>query len=131
MIEEALYTILSTNAGVSAIVSTRIYSVIFPQDVETDSIAITKVSSTGRELHHSGTTKTCESLFQISCLCKDPKSAKILAEAVRAALHGYAGTVGGLLIFRTQIMNEIDLYDDDLEDFISVIDVLIMHRENN
>ena len=130
MIEEAIYSILSGDSGIAAVVSTRIYPVTLPQQATLPAIAFTRIS-TGRSLHHSGTGQIAESSFQISCFSTNVKSAKSLAALVRAKLHNYVGTVGSDVIQRTEVVDEgPDLWEPDLMEYQIPLEVVFSHKES-
>jgi hypothetical protein len=129
MIDAAIYSKLSGDTAVAAIVSTRIYPMRMPQGVVFPAISFDRVSTDTRDLTHNGTNQTAQGTFQFSCFAEDPKSAKQLGATVVKALHGWKGTVAGEKIFRSAVLNETDLFDEDMGIFQVAIDVAIMYRE--
>lgn len=129
MIDSAIYTRLSTYADVLAIVSTRIYPMRLIQNVTFPAISYDRVSTDVRDLTHTGTNQTAQGTFQISCFAENPKIAKQLGAAVVKALHGWKGTVSGEKIFRSMVLNETDLFDEEVNIFQVAVDVAIMYRE--
>lgn len=127
MVEEALVTRLRAVAGVTAIASTRTYIMEAPQGTTLPFIAITAVSIP-RELAHDGATTVTKGLFQVSCISSLPSTAKTLAKAVVAALHGFRGTVAGVTLFYAQVVNETDLADPDYG-YQVAIDVEVSYQE--
>lgn len=128
MIEAAVYSLLSGSSPVSTLVGARIYPVTAPQVPTFPLITYSKISSTGQDLHHNGTTGAARSVFQITAYATTPAAAKAIAAAVRGALHGYSGTVSGETIFLGQVVNEVDLFDPDAALYAAPVDVLLVHR---
>ncbi|CAK0778999.1 conserved hypothetical protein [Gammaproteobacteria bacterium] len=130
MIEEAIYSLLTGDAGIAAVVSTRVYPVTLPQNAVLPAIAFTRIS-TSRALTHDGSTQIAESSFQISCFHTNVKSAKTLAGLVRAKLHGYKGTVGSDVIQVTEVVDEgPDIWEPDLEEYQIPLEVVFSHKES-
>lgn len=133
MIEDAVYQRLKDDATVGPLVTTgstiRIHHVLIPQQPTFPALSISRVSTGGRELTHTGTNQSAEPVFQISCWAETVKQAKQLARAVVRCLHGWSGTQGGEKIYRASVINETDLFDTDIEIFQVAVDVEIAHRE--
>lgn len=131
MIEQAITTILEGTSAITDIVgssSPRIYWNHAPLNHSLPAIVIHRISTTGRDLHHSGTIGGARATFQFTCLAKKALAAKQLKEAVRVALHGYKGTTSGVRIFIAQAIGEVDLYDEVLGASVA-LDVLFVHAE--
>lgn len=92
-IATALYSRLSSDAGITAITS-RIYPLAAKQGA---SVPYVVYSQTGnRHVHHfGGAAGLAAPRFQISCWDDDYIGARALAEQVRDAMDGYRGTMGG------------------------------------
>ena len=108
-IEEALYTRLSGHAGLTALVSTRIYPVKLPQNPVYP--AVTYESRGGGAVQQSMgvTTGIRRPIFQIACFADTYDSACSVGAQVQAALSRYRATVGGIVI---QDILETDEPDD-------------------
>lgn len=129
MIDGALYTILSTNAAVAAIVADRIYPTDLPQEPTFPAVAYSKISDGGRYLHHKNFPTVAEPGFQFDCLAATPLAAKQLADAVRKALHGYTGTVGSDFIFFIKVVGGADSGDAGSGIYQVSVDAVVRHRE--
>ena len=133
MIEAALFTILSTNAGVGALVggtgtAARVWPLILPQQPTLPAVSFTRISTTGRQPHHSGHVRVVEPRFQFSCFASTPLAAKQLAAAVIAALTDFSGDVGDEQILSTEFANEADDFDTGIGAFMVPVDFFIKHR---
>ena len=95
IIQAALYAYLSTESGVAAIASTRGYPVFIPLDADLPAWSY-QVFEYPAPLAHDTTEglETCR--VQITCTATTYLVAVNLARAIRAALHGYTGTMGGV-----------------------------------
>ena len=109
-IEADLYSVLAADAGVSALVSTRIYPNLAPESAANPLITYFMLAGT-REHTLPGANNMKRKLVQISCHADTYSGAKALAAAVDSALqnNGY-------------LRNEIDLYDPDTQTHTEITD---------
>ncbi len=128
MIDEAIYSILTCDVGVSALVGARVYPIIMPQDGTLPAIVFSRIA-TDRELSHSGSIDVTKGVFQISCFSETPFGAKQLAKAVYSAMHGYAGTVGTEHVFMCKCINEVDAFEQDTDVFHVPLDMLVTYKD--
>ena len=111
-IEEALYTRLSTHAGLSALVGTRIYPSVMPQGVILPAVTYRQIS--GARVHAMGSDAgLARPRFQLSCWSTTYSQAKDVAAQLRAALQRWRGTLGGVTVQDTFIKDESDLFEPD------------------
>lgn len=126
-IEEAIYTELTTAAAVIAIAGTRGYPELIPEVSAMPAWAYQTISA-NRETVHSGSSGFVDKVIQITCQAVSYASAKALAGAIRARLHGYRGTLSGVKIHRIVVDNDQDGLAD--EDGATVrLDVAVFHTE--
>ena len=112
-LEEAIYTDLTTAAAVIAIAGTRGYPELIPETAAMPAWAYQTISA-NRETVHSGSSGFVDQVIQITCQAASYASAKALAGAIRARLHGYRGTLSGVKIHRIVVDNDQDgLADED------------------
>jgi hypothetical protein len=92
-VEADLYSLLSGNAGVAALTSTRIYPDVLPEDCSYPAIVF---SRTGTEpiVGVSGNIFGADVTLVISCWSRTRTAADAVAVAVEAALAGSAFTRG-------------------------------------
>ena len=125
--EEALTTILSSVAG------GRRYWVRAPQSLSTLPYIVMNRVSGNRDYHLKGASRYVQSRIQVDVYSDSYSSAKTTARAVRDAVSGFAGTVGGVQIQRIYVDSERDLPADDVgeitELFRTSIDLMIHHDE--
>jgi len=127
-IEEALYSKLSNDAGVSGLVSTRVFPNLMPQNPTYPLLVYTRVS--GPRIHsHDGSSGLAHPLFQIDSWAETYAGVKALAEKVRLALQGFSGTVATVVINGILFEGDRDLYEDGVEEFRVSSDYRIWHNE--
>lgn len=112
MIEERIVQLLRADSAVAAIAAQRCYLMEAPQTEVFPFTVVTTVSAQ-RESAHDGPLGVTRKFIQVSCISNKISSAKTLAQAVRRALHGFRGSVGGETVFYASIQNEVDLADPD------------------
>ena len=125
--EEALTTILSTVAG------GRRYWVQAPQSLSTRPYLVMHRVSGNRDMHLTGPSRYVRSRVQIDVYGESYSQTKTTARAVRDAVSGFVGTIGGVQIQRINVESERDLPDDDTgeitELFRTSMDLMIHHDE--
>jgi hypothetical protein len=91
-LEDALYTFLTTNSGIAALVGADVYMFAAPDLIETDFIRyqIVVPSNTPQEF---GDTTTAQPTVQIDIFSKDASHALDIGNLVLAALHGFDGSL--------------------------------------
>ena len=102
-VESALYSALSSNGGVTALVSTRIYPAVAP-DTAAVPYVVYSLSNTDRFHTLVGSSDPAKYQFQIGCTAATYDACKAIVSAVVAALQG-----NGYQQFT------FDLYDDVTE----------------
>ena len=93
-IDEALFTHITSNAAVGALVTKRVYPVAMPQKPTYPAVVFTFVSGVALE-SIEGSSNLTTSRVQLDCWSTDYSQAKDLARAVRTALQGFRGVMGG------------------------------------
>ena len=131
LIEEAIYSYLSGHAGLIALVGTRIYPLVMPQNTILSAVTFSKVS--GPRVHAmQQDAGLAYPRFQVSCWGATYKSAKDVAAQVRAALQDFKGTmggVGGVAVSGVFIQDENDLYEPGTQVYHVALDFTIWHLE--
>lgn len=107
-IEAVLFSILSNNATVSSLISSRIHPNIIKQSVALPAICYQGISGP-REYALDGALGLVAARIQVNCFAETYAEVKELSEAVRVCLSGYSGTVNGRQIDLIFIDNEMDI----------------------
>lgn len=125
MIEDALHTLLTGDADLAVLVSTRIGYWQLPDESATPYVVYFEVTPDA-PLEAIGMRS---SQWQISCWADTPQGAKTVARAVRSLLHTYIGVVGSTTI-KAATELQTDLYQDpDTELWNAPVDVRMTHTE--
>jgi hypothetical protein len=127
--EEALVTLLTAYAPLTALTSTRVYWMRAPQGVAMP-YATLQVISRIPDVTHSGPRGLADARVQVDCYGLTYASAKSVARAVEARLSGYKGTSGVVFdgVFKD---SEQDLFESDATTdklFRVSMDFIIWHK---
>lgn len=129
--EQALYARLAAVAGVTALVSTRIYPVKLPQNATLPAVTYQRVS-TSRAGAMGADPGVAWARIQVTSWATSYSGLKSLSEAVRAALQRYSGSSGGVTVLDVTLDSELDLYGEDESEagvFAVAQDFTVIHRE--
>ena len=114
---EALYSKLSGTTDLTALVSTRIYPRVAPQNAAFPYVIFFQVSNPG--MHAMGNDPNIQApRWQVSSWADSYSSVRSVAKQVKAALKDYTGTMGGssgIEVQRIFYENEVDMVDIDPE----------------
>jgi len=124
VIEQTLFTRLSTFAGLTALVATRIYPLIMPQGVTHPAVTYQRISST-RESCMVDDDGIVRARFQVTTWAATFASARAVIDQVRLALQRWS-TSG---VQDTYIIGEYDLYDEAALIFGAAIDAEVVYEE--
>lgn len=130
-IEQALYDHLRLDAAVAALVGTRIYPDLAPQEPEPPLLVYQRIS-TPRDYSQSGETGLVNPRFQITCVAKTTTQLRNLADAVRFRLNGFKGTMSsgpGVSVGAVFLDNEVESYQSDILNYVMRQDYIFWHTE--
>jgi hypothetical protein len=124
-IEEAVYSRMTGFAELSALIATRLYPVLIPQEVDAPAVAYQVISSVPARSHTS--FNSTETRVQFTCQAATYANAKAVSKAVRHCWESFRGTVDGILIGSAFVENELDTGP---EAAVRRVDVRIRHDED-
>lgn len=116
-IKTAIYSFLTNDIGVAAIVDDRVYPNVIPQQVF--DAASKRPCLVYRREGLEQTSNVCatellqKSVFSIDCYARTYEAADMLATAVKAAFESVAGIMAGVAVNRVFLDDEFDLDDPD------------------
>lgn len=129
---------LAANAGVTAVVSTRIYPDVLPQGYSIrngGALTYTVISTTHDHLVN-GLAGIARSRVEFTAFASTRAGANLIAEAVRTSgLQGYIGAMGGVFIESVMITEGIQTLDERPTDgsqehrYLTVFDYMIAYQE--
>lgn len=130
-IDDAIYAYLSTYAGLTALISTRVYPDVMPQGAVLPVIVHQQIS--GIRVHAMGNDPgLAYPQWQFTCWATTKLAAKTVAVQLRTALQNYSGTMGGaggVVVQRVYIDDEASGQDPPTGLFFVRQDYIIWHEE--
>lgn len=132
-IRKAIHTLLTQDAGVSALVGTKVYPVRAPQVQEAPYITwhVLNTLPYGTKANHNnnGQSAVDRLTVQINCVATNYTSVTDIAAAVRAAIDRYPDTqIYGIDINGIDFNDESDTYDDEVNLYMTIIEVFIRRK---
>lgn len=131
LIEEALYHFLTEDHSVALLASTRVYPLSIPQDIALPAVAYQRISGP-RLVSHDGATELAGARFQITVQDDSYDGAKHLAEAIRRAVGGFRGVMGGgngVQVDGVWVESELDGYGMTSSIYTVRLDLEMAYRE--
>jgi len=111
-LHESIKSHLEGFAGLSALISTRVYPMRLPQSPTYP--AVTYMTTSGfSEYRHGGLVGKGESFVQVGAWGEVYLATKAVAEQVRLAMDTFTGTIGSLAIAYADRVGAIDLVDPE------------------
>lgn len=114
MTEAAIYSRLTNNAPVSALVSTRVYPRKIPQSPTYPLISYA-VQGIEQPTAMGSDPEMVTKTVQVDCYAATYSGAKDLSDKVRQALQRWRGTAAGVTIQGSFLVSEFDFFEDEIE----------------
>ena len=121
---ELIYTALTTDAGVSALVGSRVYPLYLPQDPTLPAVTYQQISRVRR----SERSTVSRVRVQFDCWAQTYREARQLADTLRPALDGYHAQ-GAPNIVEADLANEVDTFAPDVEGNRIIVDFFLTITE--
>lgn len=131
VLEEGLFTYLSTYAGLVSLIEARVYPDFMPQGATLPCLTYQRIS-TPRNLSHDTSgigSDLAHPRFQFTTWATTKESAKAINEQVRAALNGHTGTTGGVTINTALVADERYRYEPEIQLHSYQSDFIIWHND--
>lgn len=129
--ESVIYTLLTGNPGVTALVGTKVYPGRLPQNTVMPAISYELVSSNEiLPINAQAGGVLLRSRVQVTVLAKTYAETKSVHEAARKALLFQSGLIGSVRVNSiTRDSIGADERDDELGLYIQSVDYLLIHDE--
>lgn len=129
-LEIALYSKVTGDSGISALMGNRFYPLRLPQNKNGLVLpaGVYRVLNPRRTLAHDGPVDFERVRVQIDIYAETYQNLKTIAEAFKSALNGFSGTVGTTEIHIIEFSNEIDFWADLTESYRVTQDYMINWR---
>jgi hypothetical protein len=116
MLEAGLVSLLSADAGVTALVAARIFPIVLPENMDVNCVGpcLTYQDITGSSTFTTDKKQSATKRIQFDSFSKNYQSAKQVLMAVSKVLDGYVGTLpdGTRVIFANSSV-ETDNFEND------------------
>lgn len=130
--EDALYAILSAAAPVTTLLGASppaIYPDRAPDNASGRYVVYQLVSGTSDQAHDTPASLTVQR-FQIDCISHaSSKDAKLIAKAVRTALHGYKGTIAGVRVEHVNAFDGPADFSETSKGYRRIVEIEVMFAE--
>lgn len=129
MIESDLRTFLLAQPAVSALIVDRLYPARLPQGVTLPAVTYQRIAGNS-EISHDGPGDLARARIQIDCWADSYATMVSLAKAIRAALSGYRGPMGGNPATNARVINVLDLPEPEPALWRRMVEIILYHRED-
>ena len=119
---QTIYTAVTGDAGVGALVAARCYPLLLPQYPTLPAITYQRISNS----EQGGTTAIRRSRWQFDCWAATYAGAHELAALLKTALEEYSDTDQTPGIKMSLVANELDDYDPDTQQYRTIVDVFFI-----
>lgn len=132
-ISSELRTILTGDTAVAALVSSRVYPAVLPQNASYPAIRYSQISG-GDDYDFDGMDNFRRDSYQLTCVGLSMSSVVSVADAVRSCLSGYVGTQGTKEIMLIRVISEFDAEDVqpaniETTRYLKHIDIELIYKE--
>lgn len=127
-LDAALYTRATGFAGLTALVSTRLYPDRLPQNPTLPAVVYSRVSGDHGECMESA-DGLGEARFNFTAWATTKASAIAIREQLRLCFQSYVGTLSGIAVTVHQAADTPDIWADGDDAFSAGIDFLIYYAE--
>lgn len=127
---KAVYALISADAGVTALVSTRIYPTVLPQDKTLPALVYQRISGVEPGQIDGQGRALVQGRIQVTALASEFGACAAILDAAREALLYQYGSIGGVEV--VSIIRDIDGADDfdpDLQAYSQSMDFIVSYIE--
>lgn len=127
----AIYALLSADAAVGAIVSTRIYPTVVPQDQPMPALVYQRISGVEPGQISADGAALVQSRIQLTALAESFSACAELLDAAREAVLYRHGTIGGVQVVSiVRDIDGVDVFDPEAMVFSQSMDVIVTYIES-
>ena len=127
---KAVYALISADSGVTALVSTRIYPTVLPQDKTLPALVYQRISGVEPGQIDGQGRALVQGRIQVTALASEFGACAAILDAAREALLYQYGSIGGVEV--VSIIRDIDGADDfdpDLQAYSQSMDFIVSYIE--
>lgn len=132
MLETVLYSYLTGDASVEAVIGDRLYPLRLAEGCDLPAIAYARVGASRRYTFDRflDTSAWVEARMQFSCYAATAVDALEASHAVLLALSGYEGDMGGTYIGSARAALELDTYEATPRLYRRSLDIIIAYEDD-
>lgn len=130
-LDEGIIAYMKATAGITALVSTRIYPLVLPEKATLPALVVTRIS-TPRIVSHDTSGATGDLIsprYQFDAWGASQAATKAIADALRAALNGKKGVAGGVTLRAALADDEAPEYDPETGLYRTRSDYIVWYQE--
>ncbi len=124
-----VYSMLQAESTLTALVSTRCYPLLLPQEVTYPAVRFQQLTGE-RPGAMGGDVGLVDSIVMVDCYADDIDAAHTLADAVRTAMQRKNGTYNGVEIDHVALEGPIDSHEPEIEKYRASFNARIWYRES-
>jgi hypothetical protein len=109
-INNAIYTLLTTNTGLTALIGTKVYPLILPQDTALPAVVIDRSSTA---VYSNDGTYGFVNTINIAVIAASYTESVTIAEKIDNILNFYRGTVAGIKIIDSRLLDVSENYQEE------------------
>jgi hypothetical protein len=130
MIDQGLWTLLTTSAQITSLCGTRVYPDVRPTNPVYPLIEMKEISGIGRETWD--TSGMQRDRYQFDVYAETKAVATTLRDAVRQVLNGYNGVLSdGTFLQNAWLINKMSSYSDDPRIYKSTMEFYVLYNFSN
>ena len=114
MIAASVYSVLTGDVTLASLIGTRAYSSVAPERCSRPYVVF-RLLSTVADSTLDGHDGLMDALIQVDCMAASQDGARSVADATRAALADYSGTIGGHETLRFRFEGEADNWELEMD----------------
>lgn len=126
--DDAWTQLTAGTTALTALISTRVYRDLVPQNPTYPCIAYRKLSRTGID-NLDAPGSLARTTIEVACFASDAGTAETVAEAVRANMNGWRSSTGTVDVQDSRLLSELDLYDEGTQTHQVSLDFEVWHTE--
>jgi hypothetical protein len=127
-LHEAWWRWVKTRPAIAELLGERLYPNVLPDRVDLPAATYQRVG-TDRERNLAGTSGLCRAVIELAIAAKTPEAGEQVADAVRQAIDGFQGDLGGVYAWEVSVEGQETGYDASLDRHFVVMSVVIDHAE--
>ena len=129
-IREAVIAYLKADPGVAAVLGNRMFPVVIPENVDVFPAAAVSRVFAEDWYDKTGSLGVTESRIECSTVAERKIDAVRAANAIRTALGGFHGDVGGLTVKICRFVEQVDMFEHNANLYQVTSDYRIVHKED-